>query len=188
MAGFRRSFRDLADTAGYEVDATAPFERTSIAFLDVEVFVDGMNLAWRLHTKPTQQKSSLGPDSAHSRSVIRSWPVAEVYRRFKRCKYRIDLCLARDAHLVRLREHGYPHDIIKEVTDAVPDRSVGGPVRQRARFQVFWVLPYHPWLESLRLATFLRQSLSAAGLSDMINIRCSVVCNVGSALRRLQCI
>ncbi|XP_078541431.1 uncharacterized protein LOC144826808 [Lissotriton helveticus] len=100
-------FIETLNVNNSNIHFTSTHSKSSIVFLDVEVFVHAGKLQTRLHRKPTAGNTLLHADSQHPAHLIRSIPYGEMLRIRRICSNDYDCRLAQSLCKARFMERGY---------------------------------------------------------------------------------
>ena len=157
--------------------------RFHIDFLDVSFFLDdtfalSRRVCWRLFQKPTGQKVPLSEMSAHSKSVLRHWPISEIQRFKRRCIYRKEFEECAKGFIARLQNFSFSKKLIESVKASIPDKCImptQAPdlIREDEDLEgdcpkkVFWVIPFHPEIQRLGLAKIVREEMKKWSLPSI---------------------
>ncbi|XP_072163921.1 uncharacterized protein [Diadema setosum] len=124
----------------------------SIAFLDIELSLEGDRIKTSVHFKPTDAHCYLNYSSSHPPSYKRSIPFSQLTR--LRCLCSDDEDFQQKSHEMAgfFERRGYPEQVVKKATRKVSSLSrqeALEPRRQRNSDRVPLVLTYHPSTQKL---------------------------------------
>ncbi|OCT60779.1 hypothetical protein XELAEV_18046801mg, partial [Xenopus laevis] len=125
------AFRDAINGAHNDIKFTMTADLQAVTFLDVLVTRTQTGFDTHVYTKPTDRNQLLSYDSFHPASVKRSIPISQ-FTRVSRITNN-PVSLEQDLELMsrKLRDRGYPSELIQKNQQSVREGNLRGPSRDR---------------------------------------------------------
>ena len=115
--------------------------------------------------KTTVQTCYLHSSSGHARNIMKSWPIAEIQRRHKRCSLHADFIKAKQEFIKELNNAFYDERVVAKMQNTNPGLSRKRTQQERTP-RIYWVIPYHPAIERINQQRVIRDYTRMWGVTE----------------------